>query len=38
MDKKRRLRLGFLLNMGIENLVVRSSEENFVDNNNLENE
>lgn len=35
MDKKRRLRL---LNMEIENLVVRSSEENFVDNNNLENE
>lgn len=38
MDKKRRLRLGFVLNMEIENLVVRSSEENFVDNNNLENE
>lgn len=35
MDKKRRLRL---LNTEIENLVVRSSEENFVDNNNLENE
>lgn len=38
MDKKRRLRLGFVLNTEIENLVVRSSEENFVDNNNLENE
>lgn len=38
MDKKRRLRLGFVLNREIENLVVRSSEENFVDNNNLENE
>lgn len=38
MDKKRRLRLGFVLNTEIENLVVRRSEENFVDNNNLENE
>lgn len=38
MDKKRRLRLGFVLNMEIENFVVRSSEENFVDNNNLEDE
>lgn len=38
MDKKRRLRLGFLLNTEIENFVVRSSEENFVDNNNLEDE
>lgn len=38
MDKKRRSRSGSPPNTEIENPAARSSEENSVDNNNLENE